>query len=86
MYKAILERVESAHNNMRTDEMEGICPSLPAVGSGFTIVGEGLESGCRVITTTRVVEIMEEKDDEVLFRTANSTCRLKQILEVLKEG
>jgi len=74
-YKCTLIKIESNHNNLRTNEMEGVCTDLPEVGKRFLIFGEGLEFGHRVITTTRVQEV-----EGHVFRTKNSTYELINIV------
>lgn len=81
-----LIRVKSSHQNLRTDEVDGEIDGLPEIGESITLLGVGLEFGVRIIHTTPVVEILEKIPGEMLFRTDNSTYRLKyQTDKLVKE-
>lgn len=75
-YEVKLTKVRSNHQNLRTDVIEGACIDLPTVGKGFVLVGEGLEFGNRLVTTTPV-EKVEQMENEYLFHTRNSTYKLE---------
>lgn len=81
-FKALLTKVESNHNNLRTNSMDGRTLELPTVGKDFIIVGDSLTEGLthRVITTTEVKEVTKN-EDEYTFKTQNSTYKL-QVLGV----
>jgi len=78
----VLIKIESIHNNVRTDEMEGYCLDLPQLGKSFRIIslGGGLSvpSSDRMISTTSVNKMELIDDYTVEFRTKNSTYRLLQ--------
>lgn len=71
-----LEKITSTHQNLRTPTMEGVFEEFPKVGETFKIYGEGLKFGNRIIHTSTVVEILEEKKDYMIFKTLNSTYRV----------
>ena len=78
-YHVVLTKVESNHNNLRTNEIEGHTLYLPDVGQGFNLVGESLTPGLshRMINTTEVKSVESIGQDEYLFKTLNSTYKLK---------
>ncbi len=79
MFKALLTKVESNHTNLRTNEMEGLTADLPEVGKEFLIFGKSLTEGLstRMIHTTVIKEIEKNSEDEMTFKTQNSTYKLK---------
>jgi hypothetical protein len=66
-FKLKMVRKESNHKNLRTDEIEGYCASLPLLGDNFILLSKGLEQGVRVVRTTPVTHIEENS-----FSTVNS--------------
>jgi len=68
-FKGILKKIESNHNNLRTNEVEGVF-SLPQVGEAFILFGKGLDFGTRLIFTTPVKNFNEKN---MTFTTENST-------------
>lgn len=76
-----LEKIESSHNNLRTNSMNGYFEEFPKVGEPFRILGKGLEFGTRIIHTTPITEILEEKEDLIVFKTLNSTYRVSLLSE-----
>jgi hypothetical protein len=72
-----LFKVESTHNNIRTDEIVGDFMELPKIGYGFVMYAPPLdpEYVSRVLRTTPVKSI-EPGDGHILFKTMNSTYRL----------
>ncbi len=86
-YSGRITRLQSNHNNIRTDHMDGSFDELPEVGKSFQIFGRSLTPGldCRAITTTFVREIMDmakyqgvvSKNRFLQFKTANSTYQLE---------
>ena len=79
MYKCILTKIKSTHNNLRTDTIEGIAPNLPQKETCFYLYGQGLEFGTRLIATSLVKEIINRTDESIDFETQNSTYNLKII-------
>jgi len=77
-FKVLLTKVESNHNNLRTNEIEGLTLELPTVGKGFNMSGEPLDKAMsvRVINTTEIKEI-EGSENDFTFKTLNSTYKLK---------
>ena len=84
MLKVKLKKIESMHNNLRTNEMEGKVTHIPEEGYPFQIFGESLTEGAdfRTITTT-VVKKSEYKEDSrrFIFKTENSLYELKVLDE-----
>lgn len=82
IYKVRLTKIVSTHNNLRTNEIEGMSSSLPVVGQGFNLTGESLTKGmnARLVSTTEIKEI-EQKGNEYIFKTLNSTYKL-EVLDI----
>ncbi len=74
-YNVVLKKIESNHNNVRTNETEGQTLHLPEVGKNFSLVGASLTPGLshRVITTTEIKEVEKSEDGSYIFKTLNST-------------
>jgi len=77
----VLEKINSTHNNLRTNTMQGVFEKFPSIGETFQIFGEGISFGNRMIFTSPIKEIIEagkDKDDleYIVFQTANSMYRL----------
>lgn len=74
-YNVVLKKIESNHNNVRTNETEGQTLALPEVGKNFSLVGASLTPGLthRVITTTEIKEVETQGDGSYIFKTLNST-------------
>lgn len=79
--KVKLTKIESIHNNLRTNEVIGYCWNLPTVGERFMIWEEPKFENVvirEVITTTiKEVEQIYEKIWE--FKTQNSTYYLELV-------
>ena len=58
---------------LRTSSVEGAFTTLPTKGDSFAIVGEGLVFGTRMVTTSPVEKIISHVNNNVLFKTENST-------------
>jgi hypothetical protein len=77
----LFTKVESSHNNVRTNTMIGECMWLPQIGKSFLIYSCGgslVGDGDRVIHTTQVKEIKLVDDYTIEFKTQNSTYRLNK--------
>lgn len=81
-YKVKLTKLQSNHNNLRTDSVEGFSLELPEVGKSFQLVGDPLTAGAlfRGVFTTEIKNV-ERMGNEFVFHTMNS----KYKLEVLGE-
>ena len=78
MLNVKLTKIESTHNNLRTNDMEGKTGSIPEVGYDIMVFGEGLVFGTRVIHTTEVKESVYDKTTKTFtFKTQNSTYTLE---------
>lgn len=84
-YKVLLTKVASTHNNLRTDETEGITTELPEKGKFFILAAKPLVQGAvlRMITTTEIQNV-EVLGDEYMFQTLNSTYKVKVLEEILE--
>lgn len=83
MFKVVLHRIESFHNNLRDDRIEGLCDELPRVGEGFNMhgnPGNNLPGYIRIISTSPVSTVRQDRD-EYVFQTKNSI----YLLEVLDQ-
>ena len=75
MMHAKITKIESNHQNLRTNDMEGKTPVIPEVGERFIIFGESLTPGnnARVIQTTEVQESTYDSATKTFtFKTKNS--------------
>jgi hypothetical protein len=74
MIKAKLVKIESTHNNLRTNEIVGEFSYSPEVGHVFRFYSKPLDpdASIRVITTSSVQSINGQE-----FKTRNSTYRLE---------
>ena len=86
MYPVRLKKIESNHQNLRTNQIVGWAPNLPTEGEQFFMYGKSLEipDGTRYIRTTKiqkVQDILTGKVPEILFYTLNSTYALEIIDE-----
>lgn|GEM_PF-5307153 len=81
--KGTLYKVESNHNRVRTNEMEGTFEEKPYPGRCFSMYGESLElrvpGAMRIIRTSIVqaVTMLDEDPTNLEIKTLNSTYRLK---------
>lgn len=77
MHRVRLVRLESTHNNMRTDEIIGECIALPKEGERFIMTAPPLKTphGHREIVTTPVLHVVRGPFCH-LFKTKNSSYQL----------
>lgn len=78
MTKATLIKVQSTHNNLRTDEIEGRFADPPTLGHSFGFFADPLDEtmDIRVVTTSRVQSV-QQTEEGFIFSTLNSTYYLK---------
>lgn len=78
MKKVQFTRIESNHQNLRTNEMLGRAPEMPEVGKELYLFGESLTNymGTRLIRTTEIKDV-QLKDGVYRFTTQNSTYEMK---------
>ena len=76
MIDVVLTRLQSSHQNLRSDEIEGTAPSLPQVGKNFILFGDPLAKGAiaRLVATTPVKRLHPHLHDEVSFRPSATVC------------
>ena len=74
MYDLTLKKLESTHNNLRTDEVQGLAPELPVVGKRFFMYADPINpiASQRYINTSSVKEI-QRKGEDLIVKTENST-------------
>ena len=84
-YKVLLKKIESNHNNLRTNEVEGYTLTLPKEGTSLVLTGESLTPGmtARLVHTTEIKEVQKTNEKEFLFKTQNSTYQLT-VLEIVQ--
>lgn len=74
IYQVKLKKIESTHNNVRSNEINGVCYELPKVGSSFMLLSSETltpDTNLRQIVTSEITEV-REFDGEIIFRTRNS--------------
>jgi len=74
MHKVILNRIVGGQN-LRTNNIDGVCDQLPTVGQHFVMFGEGLEFGTRRINTS-LVKSIDRNENSLVFDTENSIYEL----------
>jgi hypothetical protein len=83
MYYVTLTKIESTHNNLRTNEVNGLAVELPVVGSAFFMYSsEILTEGTNVrhIHTSEIKDVKSDMETgEIVFRTQNSLYALTNI-------
>lgn len=76
MLYVTLKKIESTHENLRTDDVTGVTHTLPEVGKSFFMYAKALEEGdVRYIHTSPVQEV-RMVEDEIVFKTENSVYSL----------
>lgn len=71
-----LKRIESTHQNLRTDEVKGIAHNAPNINDRFFMYAEALEEGdVRHVMTSPVRDIWTN-GEEIIFKTENSVYSL----------
>lgn len=80
MIRVKLVRIQSNHQNLRTDEIDGKSFHIPEIGESFSIFSEPLEdksASARVVVTTPVVTCSYDFGKRhFAFTTKNSIYRL----------
>jgi hypothetical protein len=76
-YNGKLTRLQTGEKagHMRTDGTECAFQELPEVGCSFTVIGPPIdpEATFRVVSTSRVAEILEQDESHVLFKTQSGS-------------
>ena len=74
-----LIKIESTHDNMRTDEFDGHFAFLPEEGGSFVIYGEPISENMsvRYIRTSMIKSVEWIYEKIVEFKTQNSTYHLE---------
>lgn len=78
-FKVILTKIESNHNNLRTNEVDGLTLEIPEKDKSFHMTSTPLTEGAsiRSITTTPVKEVDKITENLYTFKTLNSTYSLE---------
>jgi hypothetical protein len=83
MFYVTLNKIESTHNNLRTDVVTGLTPRLPVVGEQFFMYSNEVlteNTNTRFIRTSKIESIKASDDGrEIIFRTQNSLYTLTSI-------
>lgn len=88
MYYVTLRKIESSHNKLRTDEVEGLAPELPESGKRFFMYADALELDevdAKRYVHTSVVQKVVKRGDDLVFHTENSTYCLTDITKASGE-
>lgn len=92
MYYCTLKKIESTHNNLRTEVVQGLVPELPVVGKSLFMYSKEIltpNTNVRHILTSRIKEVtISDKNGDIVFRTENSLYELTNIVlaDPIKEG
>lgn len=76
-FKVKLTKIQSNHQNLRTNEILGTCMHLPVEGSVFYLMAPPLESGNVRLVTTTVVQKVVDLGSVLDFETENSSYKLE---------
>lgn len=73
MYYGLLRKIETNHQRLRTETVQGDFEKLPVVGESFVIASEPLDPAATIrIVTTSVVQKIEQRGYDITFHTLNS--------------
>jgi len=77
--KAKLKKINSNHNNLRTDTVEGHIDFLPEVNLPFMIKAEPIDPNAdiRLVWTTPVKSVQYIDSNTIVFETKNSTYEIE---------
>lgn len=83
MYTITLKKIESTHNNLRTEEVLGLAPQLPKEGKQFFMYTNPLdpEKDLRYVHTSTVSSVNYTEEGTIVFRTNNSLYELSNIIK-----
>jgi hypothetical protein len=87
MYYVTLKKIESKHNNLRTDIVNGLVPELPIIGNRlFMYSKEVLTPGTdtRYVFTSPIKDVVvNAENNDIVFRTENSLYVLTNIVRAI---
>lgn len=72
LYKVKFTKIQTAHEKMRTDVVEGVTRELPTEGKIFALMGEGLEFGTRCVNTSPVKKLEKDGNTYTLHTESGS--------------
>lgn len=83
-----LTKIQSTHQNLRTNEIEGETGRLPTIGERFSLFGKALNTAAhlRVVVTTEVRETKTLSSGTIRFETENSTYEVELIRDEKDEA
>ncbi len=82
--KCRLTRINSVHQNLRTDEIVGGCPEAPRMGALFLMTAKSLDPAkhVRLVETTRIVKVTSSEEGKVIeFETKNSIYKWEHLVD-----
>ncbi len=86
--KAILRKIASTHDKLRTNEVKGDLLYLPEIGTSVIMFSEPLdpnEGNTRMVKTSPVVELTLLQKDLYSITTRNSTYELEVLGNTVSE-
>lgn len=88
MYTVNLRKIESTHENLRTDTVVGLAPNLPQRGKQSFMYSEPLnkESDLRYIHTSIVKKVKFTENGSIVLWTQNSIYELTNITKETYNG
>lgn len=76
MYYCTLKKIESTHNNLRTESVKGLANEIPVVGSRFFMYSEDTltpDTNIRYVNTSVIKDVkFNAENGDYVFRTENS--------------
>lgn len=89
IYKVKLTKIQSDHNNIRSNEIIGVTSFLPKMGERFLMLSEALDksqgANARYIETSPITNIFKVSDNIMTLHTTYSIYEL-EILEATDNG
>lgn len=73
LFKVKLKKIYTKHDDLRTNEIEGVTKELPTEGKQFIILGEGLKFGTRCVNTSPVKKIEKSEKTYTILTESGST-------------
>ena len=76
---AVLTKITSNHNRLRTDVIDGCFSEQPKIGSGFLFFSKPLDKVAdgRIIKTSTVINVYYGANKSIIFETRNSVYKLE---------
>lgn len=81
IYRVKMTKIQSDHNNVRTNEVVGITSSLPKIGERFQILSEALDksngANARYVETSPIESLKSSCENTIIMKTHYSTYELE---------